>query len=57
MKQAFQEIKLLIAIMLLQLAVKVTPRHRQESTLMLYYLSAFLTHVNAMKETKHASKI
>jgi hypothetical protein len=51
MKEAFEEIKLLIAIMLLQLAVKVTPRHRQESTLMLYYLSAFLTHVKAMKGT------
>lgn len=49
MKQVLDEIRLTICIVCLGLAVKLAPRSRQESTLMLYYISALLKHISQLK--------
>lgn len=56
MKQVLDEIRLTICIICLGLAVKVAPPSRQESTLMLYYISALLKHMKQLKGDNHEKK-
>jgi hypothetical protein len=48
MKKVFEELRLIMMIMCLDMAVSVAPKKRQESTLLLYYIRHFLRHKQAM---------